>query len=68
MTDRQAKSALTIMILLGALLGGVWAWCRYQNLLDVRSWNLMGLGVIFTVAGFAGVYALLAVKRRRAEH
>jgi hypothetical protein len=65
MTDRQAKSALALMIVLGAAAGGVWAWCQYRSLLDVRSWNLMGLGVIFAVAGFAGVFALLSWRRAR---
>jgi hypothetical protein len=59
MTDRQAKNALALMILLGVVLGGWWAWCQYKgNLLDARAWNLMGIVVIFTVSGFAGAYAL----------
>lgn len=66
MTDRQAKNALTLMILLGLVLGGLWAWVQYKNLLDARSWNLMGLAVIVTVAGFAGIYALVASRGKRA--
>ncbi|MFM8385667.1 MAG: hypothetical protein ACKOCB_02430 [Planctomycetia bacterium] len=64
MSDRQAKTALTVMILLGAVLGGVWAWFQYRNLLDARSWNLVGLGVIATVSTYAFAWGLLALREK----
>lgn len=64
MSDRQAKTALTVMILLGAVLGGVWAWFQYRNLLDARSWNLVGLGVITTVSTYAFAWGLLALRKK----
>ncbi len=57
MTDRQIKNALWLTILIGLVLGGIWGGCRY-GLADPRSWNLMGIGVIVVVAGYAGLVAL----------
>lgn len=68
MSDRPIQRALTVSILLGLLLGGLWGVTRYEGgLVDARSWNLMGLGVIFTVAGYAGLYALWMVLRRKSS-
>jgi hypothetical protein len=64
MDDRSAKRALTAMILLGVLLGGVWGVSRY-GITNVRAWNLTGVIVIFTVAGYAAVFALLASRKKR---
>ncbi len=64
MTDSHAKSALTISILVGVALGIVWAWCQYKNLIDARSWNLMGLTTILCVAGTAGFVALTQFRKR----
>lgn len=66
MDDRSAKRALTWTLLLGLLLGGLWGCMRY-GITDVRAWNLAGLGVIFTVAGYAGVYALVAARRKQSD-
>ena len=67
MTDRKAKNALTLTIVVGAVLGLFWGHLRY-GIQDPRSWNLGGLGVILLVSGYAGIYAALtAVQHRRAR-
>lgn len=55
--DASAKRALAVTIVVGAALGLLWGGLTY-GLVDARAWNLCGLGVIFVVAGYAGVYAL----------
>lgn len=67
MSDRQIKNALLVSILLGLVLGAIWGICRYADgLADPRSWNLMGLGLIVTVAGYAGLHALKVTLTRKA--
>lgn len=63
MTDSSAKKALTLSLVVGAALGIVWAWCQYHNLIDARSWNLMGLTMILCVALTAGVVALAQFRK-----
>jgi hypothetical protein len=69
MTDRQAKNALWTTILVGVFLGGLWGQIRYdQGLVDLRAWNLVGLGVILSVSIYAGVVGLLDfVRSKRAS-
>jgi len=64
MTDSHAKNALTISLVVGVVLGTVWAWYQYENLIDARSWNLMGLSIILCVAGTAGFVALTQFRKR----
>jgi hypothetical protein len=67
MTDRKAKNALFLTVVVGAVLGLLWGGLRY-GLTDLRAYNLGGLGVILVVSGYAGVYAILsAVARRRRD-
>jgi hypothetical protein len=66
MTDRQAKNALWVTILIGVALGGLWGQLQYPSgLIDVRAWNLVGLMVILSVSAYAGVIALLAFAKSR---
>jgi hypothetical protein len=68
MTDRKAKNALTLTIVVGAVLGLFWGHLRY-GLDSVKAWNLGGLGLILVVAGYAGIFALISAAKscRRAS-
>ena len=59
-TDRGAKRAFVLCILAGIVLGGLWGWLEYGTPLDFRAWNAIGLVVILTISGFAGLVALRA--------
>jgi hypothetical protein len=66
MNDRQAKNALWITILVGVVIGGLWGQLHYESgLVDIRAWNLVGLCVILSVSGYAGIVALLAFLKYR---
>jgi hypothetical protein len=64
MSDEQAKRGLWISIVVGAVLGFWWGTPMYGPL-SVRTWNLMGLGVIVFVALFALVALLKTVAAAR---
>lgn len=69
MSDATARRVLWISIVVGAVAGFFWGWSRWTAL-DIMTWNLMGLGVITTVAIATLVIAIGAVRterRRRAE-
>ncbi len=64
-TDAQARRGFAgslIVSLAVGLAAGYWA---YGDLLDFRSWNVIGVVVIFGVAGWAGIVALREAARGR---
>jgi len=67
MTSEQAKKSLTLIAVVSAILGSIWAYALYGCLLDPRSWNVVGLVFILLVGIYAAVVAVANRKRSAQE-
>lgn len=66
-TDAQARKGFTVSLLVSLVLGVALGYYAYGNLLDFRAWNVIGVVVIFGVAGWAGFAALRAAACRDSD-